>query len=342
MRPDLSERLHRFLASEPPLPAFDARTLAFCRARLAEYATALPGKLAAEIGARAHRPLGRVLIVVAEHDVMGTLAAVVAAHATGNRVRVKARATRSLLVALTTALAIDDCEILDWDSRAQDDAEVLDGIDGVLLAGGDELIRHYRRVTPSGVRLIELGPKLSCAAIGSGAGDLDRLADALVADVTLFGQGVCSSPQWILADDEAIVPHLRTRLAHCAVLPAETRLLQHARSEALRLRARLGEAIAVDLDATSGWGVTVSRSLDDRLPRGFAIVLGVADQLTELARRHRHELQTLGIAGHVPEAAGFTHVCPIGRMHQRSPLAPHDGFFELASLVTFTSREEPA
>jgi hypothetical protein len=29
-------------------------------------------------------------------------------------------------------------------------------------------------------------------------------------------------------------------------------------------------------------------------------------------------------------------------MHHRSPLAPHDGFFELAALVTFTSREQPA
>jgi hypothetical protein len=29
-------------------------------------------------------------------------------------------------------------------------------------------------------------------------------------------------------------------------------------------------------------------------------------------------------------------------MHQRSPLAPHDGFFELASLVAFTSKDEPA
>lgn len=345
MKPDLEDltaRVQRFLASEPPLPAFDARTLAFCRARLAEVAAALPAKLASEIGARPHRPLGRVLVVVAEHDVMGTLAAVVAAHATGNRVRVKARATRSLLVALAEALAIEDCEILDWDSRVQDDAAVLDGVDGVLLAGGDELIRHYRRVTPPGVRLIELGPKLSCAAIGTGAGDLDGVADALVTDVTLFGQGVCSSPQWILADDEAIVPHLRARLARCPVLAEETRLLQHARGEALRLRARLGEAIAVELDATTGWGITVSRSLDDRLPKGFAIVLGIAGQLAELARRHRRELQTLGVAGHVPDAAGFTHVCPIGRMHQRSPLAPHDGFFELASLVTFTSREEPA
>jgi hypothetical protein len=338
---DVSERLSRFLASEPPLPASDARTLAFCRARLAECAAALPAKFASEIGQRAHRPLGRVLIVVAEHDVLGTLAALIGAHATGNRVRVKARSTRPLLFAFAEALAVDDCEILDWDSSVQDDAAVLDGVDGVLLAGGAELLRHYRRVTPPGVRLIELGPKLSCAAIGADAGDLDRLADALVADVTLFQQGVCSSPQWILADDEAIVPYLRARLARCPVLASDARLLHHTRGEALRLRARLGESIAVHLDATTGWGVTVARSLDDRLPRGFAVVLGVADSLAELARRHRRELQTLGIAGRVPPAAGFTHVCPIGRMHERSPLAPHDGLFELASLVTFISREEP-
>jgi len=304
----------------------------FCRERLAEAARLLPEKLAREVGDRPHRPLGRVLLVIAEHDVIGTVAGVVGALATGNRVRCKARTTRQLVESLARALDAD-CEILDWDSRTQDDAAVLAGVDGVVLAGGDELIRHYRRVTPPGVRLIEFGPKLSCAAIGPGA-DLARTADALVHDVTLFDQGVCSSPQWILADDEAIVPLLRDRLASCARLDGDSRLLQYARAEALRLRG-----IPVVFDPATGWGITIGRSLDDRLPRGFAVVLGVADQLAALAQRYPHMLQVIGTAGHVPEAPRFTHRCPIGRMHHRSVLAPHDGVFELAQLVVFTSEE---
>lgn len=311
-------------AARAPVPAF-------CRERLAEAARLLPEKLAREVGDRPHRPLGRVLLVIAEHDVIGTVAGVVGALVTGNRVRCKARTTRPLLESLSRALDAD-CEILDWDSRTQDDAAVLAGVDGVVLAGGDELIRHYRRVTPPGVRLIEFGPKLSCAVIGAGA-DLARTADALVHDVTLFDQGVCSSPQWILADDDAIVAHLRDRLATCPVLDDESRLLQYARSEALRLRGKLAA-----FDPVTGWGITVG-SLDDRLPRGFAVVLGVEAQLAELARRYPQMLQVIGVAGDVPPAPRFTHRCPIGRMHQRSPLAPHDGVFELAQLVVFTSED---
>jgi hypothetical protein len=331
----IAERFARWVASEPALPT-DPSTAAFCRERLAEAARLLPEKVTRELGDRPHRPLGRVLIIIAEHDVLGTVAGLVGALIAGNQVRIKARTTRPLLVDLARALGAD-CEILDWDSRAQDDAAVLDGVDGVLLAGGDELIAHYRRVTPPGVRLIELGPRLSCAAIGPGA-DVERTADALVTYTTLFAQGVCSSPQWILAEDAALAAPLRARLAGCPPLPDEVRLLQHARAEALRLRARLGEPIDVALDAATGWGVTVARSLDDRLPRGFAIVLGVG--LDEVVRRHPRSLQVLGVAGRVAPVGGFTHVCPIGRMHRRSPLAPHDGFFELASLVVFTSRED--
>lgn len=338
-------RLERWLATSPDLGAalgaHDERTLAFCRARLPELVRSLSAKVASELGDRTHRPLGRVLVVIAEHDVLGTVMALVGAHVTGNRVRIKARATRSLLEGLVRALAITDCEVLDWSSHTQDDAVVLAGIDAVLLAGGDELIAHYRRVTPPGVRLIELGSKVSCAAVGPGLGAaaLAAVADALVDDVTLFAQGVCSSPQWILADDPALAPLLRARLAACPPLSADVRLAQYACAETLRLRARLGTRIEVELDSRTGWGVTVAASLEDRLPRGFAIVPGVASQLAALAHRYPRALQVLGTAGEVPAASAFTHRCPIGRMHLRSPLAPHDGVFELASLVAFTSSE---
>jgi len=334
---DVIDRFRRWVASDPALPALDAQTEAFCRRRLRESADLLARKVELELGDRRHVPLGRVLVVIAEHDVLGTVAGLVAATITGNRVRIKARTTRALVEDVVRALAIADCEVLDWDSR--DDDDHLDGIDGVLLAGGDALIRRYRRATQPGVRLIEFGPKLSCAAIGQGA-DLARVADALVTDVTLFGQGVCSSPQWILVEDPAIASHLRDRLAACGPLAEGDRLIQLVRAQELRLLGRLGEPIEVAVDPRTGWGVMVSHSLGHRLPRGFAVVVGpLAGQLAAVAQLAPHGLQTLGVAGRVPAAPGFTHRCPIGRMHERSILEPHDGMLELAALVHFVSEE---
>ncbi len=333
---EIVEQLRRWIASEPALPALDARTDAFCRRKLREAIELIPKKLERELGARRCVPLGRVLVVVAEHDVLGTIAGLIAAHVTGNRVRIKVRTTRALVAEVVRALAIDDCEVLEWDSQLEDH---LDGIDGVLLAGGDALIRHYRAVTPPGVRLIEFGPKLSCAAIAPNA-NLERVADALVDDVTLFAQGVCSSPQWIFCEDDAVVPLVRARLAACPPLPEGERLLQLVRAQELELFGRLREDIEVALDESTGWGLTISRSLEHRLPKGFAFVVGpLAGQLAAIAARAPHGLQTLGVGGDVPAHTGFTHRCPIGRMHERSPLEPHDGILELAALVNFVSEE---
>lgn len=337
---EIALRLERWVGTEPALPELDPATAAFCRRKLREMPGALADKVACELGNRRRVPLGRVLIVIAEHDVLGSVAGVVGAHVTGNRVRVKARTTRALVADLMAALDIDG-ELLDWSSQDQDDAAVLDGVDGVLLAGGDALIRHYRRVTPPGVRLIELGPKLSCAAIGSDPGDLDQLADALVADVTLFGQGVCSSLQMILIEPElvgAMYERVLARLPHCP--PHADPLRQLARAQELRLLARLGEDISVHVDRTSGWGITCSPDLARRLPKGFAFVVGeLGAKLDAVARAYPRALQTLGTAGQVPDRAEFTHRCRIGRMHERSPLEPHDGFLELQALVKLVSRE---
>lgn len=344
---ELAGRLRRWVEQEPVLPGpLDPAALAFCRRKLRQLAA--PGllreKLEREITGP-WQPLGRVLLVISEHDVLGTVAGAVAACATGNRLRVKARTTRPLLEDLCRALELgrDDCEICDWDSRDQDDAAVLDGIDAVLLAGSDALIRHYRAVAPPGVRLIEYGPKIGVAAIGGEVDDPAALAAALASDVTLFAQGVCSSPQLIFVEDEAAARALRDRLLDLPLppLPDTARLLQLVRLRELELLARLGEPIVAGVAPRSGWGVTIARDPAHRLPRGFAFVVGpLADQLGAFARDHRRHLQTLGTWGRVPELDGFTHRCRIGRMHDRPPLAPHDGMLELAPLVRLVSRDE--
>jgi hypothetical protein len=300
-------------------------------------------KVESELGAAPWAPLGRVLVVVSENDVLGTAFALLGALVTGNQVRVKARHTRDLVESLVAALGAA-VEVDDWQGHAQDDDALLADIDAVLVAGGDEVIRRYRRAAPAHVRLIEWGPAVSAAAVGADADPADRaMLDRLVADVTLFGQRVCSSPQLIAVDPGVAGPlfaRIRDRLAELPRLSDDERLAQHARACQLELLGRLDGRVRVALERRTGWGVTTSASIEPalRLHRGFALVVGpVSSTLGDLARRHRRRLQTLGTWGAPPPRAGFTRVCPIGAMHARSPLEPHDGVFELTRLVDFLS-----
>lgn len=340
----ISDRLRRWVEELPALLAdSDPATAELCVRSLRRICdeNLLVRKVEAELGGAPWAPVGRVLIVVAENDLLGTAFALLGALVTGNQVRIKVRHTRTLVDSLVAALGAG-CEVLDWDGASQDDEAVLADIDAVLVAGGDEVIRRYRRAAPAHVRLVEWGPAISAAAIGPDADLADReMLDRLVADVTLFGQRVCSSPQIIAVDPrpaELLFAHLRDRLGELAPLPDDERLAQLARASQLELLGRLDGRVRVALERATGWGVTSSASLDPvlRLHRGFALVVGpVPATLAELARRHRRRLQTLGTWSAPVPHGGFTRVCPIGSMHARSPLEPHDGVFELTRLVDF-------
>lgn len=339
-------------------PPADPATHTFCRQRLAQVAdaTVLGAKLAADLGERPWRPLGHVLAVISENDHLGVVAALVAAALTGNRLTLKSRSGLNVLQRLRDALGWDAsvCRIDDWTSATQDDAQLLTGVDGVLVAGGDALIRHYRQSTAPGVRLIEYGPQISVAQVLAWpALRSEQLAciEALVRDTTLFLQNVCSSPQVIIVPDEVVADGLFTALSERLTvspdwpsLPGEIRLQQSVKTQELRLRARLGEPIAVALEAKSGWAATRAplAAVSD-LPRGFRIV--VADAASVAAALP--PLQTLGV-WFPPGADGASegllpalHICRLGRMHERRLSAPHDGQWELAQWVRFVSCDLP-
>jgi hypothetical protein len=350
---DLAGALRTWLARQPiDWPPADAATKAFCRQRLETLAdeSVLAAKLAADLGAHPWRPLGHVLAVISENDHLGCVAAMVAAALTGNRLTLKSRSERASLLRLRDALGWDEavCRIADWDSREQNDAEWLAGVDGIVMAGGEALIRHYRRVAGPHVRLIEYGPQMSAACIADWPATQEEqtaCVDALVRDTTLFLQNVCSSPQFVLVPDAATAQKLFAALA--ARLPAlppladELRLQQSIKAQELRLLARVdaafGSTAGIELDARTGWAVTCSPADSSYwLPRGFRLVVGRIDDLPEAVP----PLQTLGVWP--PSAVGrmggaALHCCRLGHMHERPANAPHDGHWELAQWVRFVS-----
>lgn len=328
----------------------DPATQTFCLARIAALASSdlLERKLNAELAGRRWRPPHRLLLVISETDPLGTLEGFLAAYLIGSRIRIKARISLPLLDELrqTLALSEEECEIGDWHSREQDDARLLDDVDTVLLAGGEALIRHYRAVAPAHVRLVELGPKLSAMMIlGETAPPIERL----LTDVCLFLQGVCSSPRFILVEEENVAAQLYqtlvSRLDALPRLPTEDRLRQLVKAQALSFQHMLNPGQdKVCHSVLSGWGVTLSNEFSpkDWLPQGIPLIHGQVEQHLEQARqRWLGKLQTLGYWGtqNASGYVGFTRYCPIGNMHRRSVLAPRDGVFTLSALVTFIDED---
>lgn len=352
---ELVQALRLWLSRLPDdWPPADPATTAFCRQRLHALAdeSRLSDKLIADLGTSPWRPLGHVLAIVSENDHLGCVAAMVAAALTGNRLTLKARAGVSALLALRDALDWDaaTCRIADWDSADQDDSVWLAGIDGVVMAGGDSLIRHYRRVAETHVRLIEYGPQMSAAYIStwpSCGAEQVACIDALVRDTTLFLQSVCSSPQFVLVPDEAtgaaLFSALTDRLDSLPPLADEIRFQQTVRAQELRLLARgdeaLGRTLEVALDARTGWAATRSPASPSYwMPRGFRVVVGRAGELPATTP----PLQTVGIwppASAVASEVPALHLCRLGRMHERPLCAPHDGHRELAEWVRFVSSD---
>jgi hypothetical protein len=304
----------------------------------------LQAKLSQELGDHdlAWQPLGHVLAVVTEGDHLGVVAAMVAAALTGNRLTLKARHHLGSLQALRDALGWtpEQCRIADWDSAGQDDGAWLAGVDGVVLAGSEALIRHYRQVVRPGVRLIEYGPRLSAALLCTWPEDTAeqaRCVDALVRDTVLFAQGVCSSPQGVWVPDQAAARALHealaSRLDALPPLPEATRLAQWPEVQALALRHRLTGGAPVAWSAQTGWTSAILEP-EDASPtwRGFRIRVGGWVALNRLPAMP----QTLGLwpaAAARPAQARAFHSCAWGRMHERPLLAPHDGQWELTQWV---------
>ena len=332
--------------------SLDAATQAFCLARLSEisHSSVLQEKFERELGDKSWRAPTRLLIVVSESDPLGTLEALLAAYLIGSKIRIKTRISTQWLQIIRQRLDLneDECQILEWDSQHQDDTQILDGIDTILLAGGDALIRHYRQVTPSHIKLIELGPKISGMAIaGTSLPDIDLL----LRDFYLFQQQVCSSPRFILLENAEsaaeLYQQLSARLDALSVLPDALRLQQMAQYQSLKLTEALNPTeFSARYSKTTGWGITYQTQFNPStwLPAGFQLVVApIEESLTLAQSQWVGQLQTLGYHGslrHLPlHHHSFTRYCPIGSMLLRPMSAAHDGFFMLSALVYFINQE---
>ncbi|MFB0770515.1 acyl-CoA reductase [Proteus cibi] len=330
----------------------DPLTQAFCLERLMQwaYSDILEQKVANELADKCWRAPNKLLIVVSEKDPLGTLEALLAGYLIGSPIRIKARLSTQWLYLLRAYLGLseNECEILDWSSETQNNELVLSGVEAILLAGGDALIQHYRKVTPAQIKLIELGPKISAMAI---LGDSLPDTSLILKEVCLFRQQVCSSPRFILIENENCAQQLYQRLSialpSLPPLPETLKLQQMAQVHEYSLsRDLLNNEKPTCYDANSGWAITYQTQFAPQywLNFGFQLIVGSVEHHLQLAQKQWFaRLQTLGYHGSLssisPQQYCFTRYCPIGAMHSRPMTATHDGFFMLATLVFFINQE---
>lgn len=328
--------------------AKDPETQAFCCAYLTELSyNALLTKVEHELGKSCWRPLGRVLIVVSEKDVIGSLLAVLAAFITGNQILVKARHSQPLLYWCKAQLQLTDeqLSILDWQSEDTVNEPDLASFNALLLAGSLALMQYYRHRLSYPARLIEYGPKISAAVLMQ---INSQIIQQLMQVVSVFSQQVCSSPQFIVVDEaislDELLAALTPELVKRHPLAAESKLVQASHYQQLQLLQRCdARLISSAFSPETGWGISVSRGLAPDLwfKQGLNICLGPATTLLDqAAQRWGDSLQTLGVVGNLNwQPSAFFRLCPLAQMHHRPLTAAHDGFFELAALVNFYQDE---
>jgi len=79
--------------------------------------------------------------------------------------------------------------------------------DGIVVIGGEDAVKSYRRDLPLGTRLVEYGPKYSFSIItaeGFNEMDEDEIYKRCAVDVAMWEQKACSSPQTIYVEKSVI------------------------------------------------------------------------------------------------------------------------------------------
>ncbi|TKC86921.1 aldehyde dehydrogenase family protein [Trinickia terrae] len=323
----------------------------------------------------AYRPLGVILHISPGNSYLGGIESLLHGLVTGNHNIVKlsrnAPAVAAILIELLESCGLPkgQAQLVLWPSG--DDlieSALCKMVDGVVAWGNDDVIRHYKARVPSGVRVLEYGPKLSFSVMTAQA-RYDEVIDALVEDACGFEQVSCVSSQFLLLQ----IPHgedagtFREQSLH-RMAAAFARYAgrfplsgknQHEHAEMLTTwdLAKLARSQGRG-DFVSGYPDWLLLWEDDDAPIQLSSsfrtwrIYPYRDE-EELMRRLapiRHSLQTASVACGASElkaiterlwAAGVQRVVDPGRANMPMAVARHEGGSTLAGMCRVVSLESP-
>lgn len=241
--------------------------------------------------------------------------------------------------------------------------EVKQSVDGIIAWGGEDMILSYKRSLPMTMKFIEYGPKISFQVVFRAAVErlgYEQTGARLAADVALWDQAACASPQNLFFEKGLDVERLMAAIGQGfdAIPLPRGRLSDDEHVEILKEKARAtyntilnggaelaGKDYYLHYDPTPGLRPSpLNRTL---ILKNFETIQDLTAQLAPFARH----LQSCGYL--VPDdlretllatlgTAGCMRFTPIGHVMEAPIGAPHDGRMGLLELVRLIPDERDA
>lgn len=236
--------------------------------------------------------------------------------------------------------------------------------DGIAAWGGEESIQSIRKMTPSSVRIIEWGHKISFAYVAREMARDEATLESLARETCLLEQQACSSPQCVFVETESgdELKQFGERLAKVLARVSqsiERKVPDDSESaeismvmECHQLEAAYGHAQVISAPDRS-WRVLIDeRSALTASPlfRTIWVKPLPKDRILSTLRPMRHYLQTAGLAcdlGRINElsqpllAAGAIRIRRMGEMLSSYTGEPHDGEYALQRYARRVSLQLP-
>ncbi|MFA5161078.1 MAG: acyl-CoA reductase [Elusimicrobiales bacterium] len=329
--------------------------------------TAAPRGVALHIGA------GNVFLGILDSLVMGMLT---------RNVNIVKTASGGVESAVHFAQALKTCDktgvlsssiaVLNWPGGSADVEEAIARhADAIVVWGGGEAVRGWRKAAPASAHVIGFGPKTSFAVIMPSAmksRGADALAMQAARQASLWEQSACASPHCVyivspelherdpLAKD--FVRALARAFAQLAgeLPPAKLSVDEQVEITKARELAKIDMAVnAAYVESAfpkTDWTVISEKSPKFSVsPQNRTLYVKCVSSLDEIEKQTaamRGLIQTAGVAGTLAEKTGIARrlvplgvarITDIGAMLEAPAGSPHDGVFPMRELVRFAGIE---
>jgi phenylacetate-CoA ligase len=235
----------------------------------------------------------------------------------------------------------------------------------IVVWGGEEAVAAYRRDLPLSTKLIEYGPRVGFSLIsreGVKASSLDTICQGLAHDVAMWEQRACSSPQTLFIEralaTDLFFAALVKAMEHVAERLPQGELTMDEEIEILKARecavmsAVLGEGKVFFPAGSTSYTLIYEEKPGFRLsPLSRCLYIKPFNDFSEVLEALRpmaSKLQTATLSLSPGEferysplllAAGVSRFTGVGKSSEGHAGGPHEGSYQLASLLSFRSRE---
>ena len=157
-------------------------------------------------------PKGKALHIMVGNAPIAALISIIRSILTKN-VTIAKLPKRDLITALFLVLSFYEVDpnhpvtratsVLYWEAGSATEGEFIGMADVICVWGGKEAVEGIRKKASYGTDIIEFGPKRSLHLIDRGIKDINRLAQRVAYDISIYNQEACFRPQAVFIADQA-------------------------------------------------------------------------------------------------------------------------------------------